>query len=149
MDDVQRVSCRHPQHQGLTQHHQRPKVWGTWCYKNVSYDNAYLSRVAAKQQKSSPATEVGFFRPALGASGLEKMQEIFPAPRCRPWAGCCWCPGDSPTAHPVQLSKTILKAWHATCNPHKTCLIDHIYFEARQVARYDHTRAATLPDSPP
>ena len=59
------------------------------------------------------------------------------------------CPGDSPTAHPVQFSKAIMKEWHATCNPHKTCLIDHIYFEARQVARYDHTRAATLPDSPP
>ena len=59
------------------------------------------------------------------------------------------CPGDSPTAHPVQFSKAIMKEWHATCNPHKTCLIDRIYFEARQVARYDHTRAETLPASPP
>ena len=66
-----------------------------------------------------------------------------------PWAGRCWCPGDSPTAHPIQLPKAIMKAWHAPCNPHKPCLIDRIYFEARQVARYDHTRAETLPASPP
>jgi hypothetical protein len=51
--------------------------------------------------------------------------------------------------HPIQLTKTIMKAWHVHCNQHKPCLIDGIYFEARQVARYDHTRAATLPDSPP
>jgi hypothetical protein len=66
-----------------------------------------------------------------------------------PVASASPCPGDSSTAHPIQLSKTIMKAWHANCNTHKTCLIVLIYFEARQVARYDHTRAATLPDSPP
>ncbi len=73
-----------------------------------------------------------------------------PLSRCAcPVASASPCPGDSPTAHPIQLPKAILKAWHATCNPHKTCLIDLIYLEARQVARYDHTRAETLPASPP
>lgn len=77
---------------------------------------------------------------------------VVPVGRVPTWWPCrCWrtlplsrCACPVVSANPCALvirhrpnsivQKAILKAWHATCNPHKTCLIDSIYFEAQQVA---------------
>lgn len=47
-----------------------------WCYKNVSYDKRFLSRVAPKQQKSNPATNLLNSQEMLTARGGTLGDEV-------------------------------------------------------------------------